>query len=330
MFQENTRLMIDKINSYISNLPLGKEPQGLYAPIKYVMALGGKRVRPSLMLLAYKLWKDDEDKILPQAVALEMYHNFTLLHDDVMDNADMRRGCPTVHKKWDVNTAILSGDEMLCLAFSMMHSNSSIHDSAVLGKVFECFALTTSEINEGQQYDIDFESRTDVSEAEYIEMIRLKTSVLLACATKIGALLADAPAQDVELLYRFGESLGLAFQLQDDYLDVYGDPATFGKNIGGDIMANKKTFMLINAMQRAEGEDYANLMGWIEQADPKPQEKIQAVTSLYNKLGIDKLALQKVESYYDEALRALNEVSVSEERKAALKAYADMMLKRNK
>ena len=141
MFQENTRLMIDKINSYISNLPLGKEPQGLYAPIKYVMALGGKRVRPSLMLLAYKLWKDDEDRILPQAVALEMYHNFTLLHDDVMDNADMRRGCPTVHKKWDVNTAILSGDEILCLAFSMMHSNSSIHDSAVLGKVFECFAL---------------------------------------------------------------------------------------------------------------------------------------------------------------------------------------------
>ena len=322
--------MIEKINNYISNLPLGKEPQGLYAPIKYVMSLGGKRVRPSLMLLAYKLWKDDEDKILPQAVALEMYHNFTLLHDDVMDNADMRRGCPTVHKKWDVNTAILSGDEMLCLAFSMMHENSAIRDSAILSKVFECFARTTSEINEGQQYDIDFESRTDVSEDEYIEMIRLKTSVLLACATKIGALLADAPSEDVARLYRFGEALGLSFQLQDDYLDVYGDPATFGKNIGGDILANKKTFMLINAMQRATGEDKASLMGWIEKEAPNPQEKIQAVTSIYNKLEIDKLALQKIESYYNEAITALNEINVPEERKASLRAYADMMLKRNK
>ena len=322
--------MIEKINNYISNLPLGKEPQGLYAPIKYVMSLGGKRVRPSLMLLAYKLWKDDEDNILPQAVALEMYHNFTLLHDDVMDNADMRRGCPTVHKKWDVNTAILSGDEMLCLAFSMMHENSTISDSAILSKVFECFARTTSEINEGQQYDIDFESRTDVSEDEYIEMIRLKTSVLLACATKIGALLADAPSEDVARLYRFGEALGLSFQLQDDYLDVYGDPATFGKNIGGDILANKKTFMLINAMQRATGEDKASLMGWIEKEAPNPQEKIQAVTSIYNKLEIDKLALQKIESYYNEAITALNEINVSEERKASLRAYADMMLKRNK
>lgn len=322
--------MTEKINSYISHLPLDKEPQGLYAPIKYVMSLGGKRVRPTLMLLAYKLWKDDEDNILPQAVALEMYHNFTLLHDDVMDNADMRRGFPTVHKKWDVNTAILSGDEMLCLAFGMMHENSSTCDSTILSKVFECFAQTTSEINEGQQYDIDFESRTDVSEDEYIEMIRLKTSVLLACATKIGALLADAPAEDVARLYRFGEALGLSFQLQDDYLDVYGDPATFGKNIGGDIMANKKTSMLINAMQRATDEDKACLMGWIEKADSNPQEKIQAVTSLYNKLGIDKLALQKIEFYYNEAISTLNEINVPEERKYALRAYADMMLKRNK
>lgn len=322
--------MIGKINNYIDNLPLGKEPQGLYAPIKYVMSLGGKRVRPTLMLLAYKLWKDDEEKILPQAVALEMYHNFTLLHDDVMDNADMRRGFPTVHKKWDVNTAILSGDEMLCLAFSMMHENSSMYDASVLGKVFECFAQTTSEINEGQQYDIDFESRNDVSEDEYIEMIRLKTSVLLACATKIGALLADAPSQDVAQLYRFGEALGLAFQLQDDYLDVYGDPATFGKNIGGDIVANKKTAMLINAMLRATGDDKASLMGWIEDASADPQEKIQAVTAVYNKLGIDKLALQKIEFYYGEALRALNEINVPEDKKAPLKAYADMMLKRNK
>lgn len=322
--------MIEKINNYISNLPLDKEPQGLYAPIKYVMSLGGKRVRPTLMLLAYKMWKDDEDTILPQAVALEMYHNFTLLHDDVMDNAEIRRGNPTVHVKWNVNTAILSGDEMLCLAFGMMLKNPASFNGASLSEAFECFAQTTSEINEGQQYDIDFESRTDVKEEEYIEMIRLKTSVLLACATKIGALLADAPSEDVARLYRFGEALGLSFQLQDDYLDVYGNASTFGKSIGGDIIANKKTFMLINAMQRATGEDKERLMGWIEKEDFNPQEKIHAITSIYDKLGIDKLALQKIEFYYKEAIRSLDEVNVPAERKAPLRAYAEKMLKRNR
>lgn len=322
--------MIEKINNYISNLPLDKEPQGLYAPIKYVMSLGGKRVRPTLMLLAYKMWKDDEDAILPQAVALEMYHNFTLLHDDVMDNAEIRRGNPTVHVKWNVNTAILSGDEMLCLAFGMMQKNPASFNGASLSKAFECFAQTTSEINEGQQYDIDFESRTDVKEEEYIEMIRLKTSVLLACATKIGALLADAPSEDVARLYRFGEALGLSFQLQDDYLDVYGNASTFGKSIGGDIIANKKTFMLINAMQRATGEDRERLMEWIGKEDFNPQEKIHAITSIYDKLGIDKLALQKIEFYYKEAIRSLDEVNVPAERKASLRAYAEKMLKRNR
>lgn len=322
--------MIEKINNYISNLPLDKEPQGLYAPIKYVMSLGGKRVRPTLMLLAYKMWKDDEDTILPQAVALEMYHNFTLLHDDVMDNAEIRRGNPTVHVKWNVNTAILSGDEMLCLAFGMMLKNPASFNGASLSEVFECFAQTTSEINEGQQYDIDFESRTDVKEEEYIEMIRLKTSVLLACATKIGALLADAPSEDVARLYRFGEALGLSFQLQDDYLDVYGNASTFGKSIGGDIIANKKTFMLINAMQRATGEDRERLMEWIGKEDFNPQEKIHAITSIYDKLGIDKLALQKIEFYYKEAIRSLDEVNVPAERKASLRAYAEKMLKRNR
>lgn len=322
--------MIEKINNYISNLPLDKEPQGLYAPIKYVMSLGGKRVRPTLMLLAYKMWKDDEDTILPQAVALEMYHNFTLLHDDVMDNAEIRRGNPTVHVKWNVNTAILSGDEMLCLAFGMMLKNPASFNGASLSKAFECFAQTTSEINEGQQYDIDFESRTDVKEEEYIEMIRLKTSVLLACATKIGALLADAPSEDVARLYRFGEALGLSFQLQDDYLDVYGNASTFGKSIGGDIIANKKTFMLINAMQRATGEDRERLMEWIGKEDFNPQEKIHAITSIYDKLGIDKLALQKIEFYYKEAIRSLDEVNVPAEGKASLRAYAEKMLKRNR
>ena len=205
--------MVEKINKYIDSLPLNIEPDGLYAPIRYALSVGGKRLRPVLMMMAYELWKENGEDVLQQAVALEMYHNFTLLHDDVMDNADMRRGRPTVHKKWDVNTAILSGDNMLCLSVKWMGTNP---------EVLKTFIDTTIEIGHGQQFDVDFEKRDDVTEEEYIEMIRLKTSVLLACAVKIGALLAGAPKDDVERLYDFGVSLGLAFQLQDDYLDVYG------------------------------------------------------------------------------------------------------------
>lgn len=294
--------MINKINAYINALPLDIEPKGLYEPIRYVLSLGGKRIRPVLMLMAYELWKDDSDTILPQAVALETYHNFTLLHDDVMDNADVRRGHPTVHKKWNENTAILSGDNMLALAFKWMQTPAER-----MPEVLATFTQTAIEINHGQQYDVDFENRDDVTEAEYLEMIRLKTSVLLACAVKIGALLANAPAQDVENLYKFGEAIGLAFQLQDDYLDVYGDPAVFGKEIGGDIVSNKKTYMLINAFQKAEGKDKEMLVKWI--TTPVTQknrgQKVAAVTSIYNKLGIDLMAKAKMEEYYEQALQAL-------------------------
>jgi geranylgeranyl diphosphate synthase type II len=238
----------------------------------------------------------------------------------------VRRGKPTVHKKWDENTAILSGDNMLVLAFQMMQQC----DKEVLPEVMKIFTQTAIEINEGQQYDVDFETRDDVTEAEYIEMIRLKTSVLLACATKIGSLMACAPEADIERLYRYGEAMGLAFQLQDDYLDVYGDPAVFGKAIGGDITSNKKTYMLINALAKAEGSDKAELERWIAADAFDRDEKVTAVTAIYNKLGIDKMAKERMEQYYHEAMTALDEVAVPEERKAALRQFSAQLMKRNK
>lgn len=318
--------MLEKINDYIKDLPLEKEPRGLYEPIRYILSLGGKRIRPVLMMMAYELWCDDSEKILPLAVALETFHNFTLLHDDVMDHADMRRGMPTVHKKWDENTAILSGDNMLVLAFRWMQQCPADKMPAVL----KVFTDTAVEIDEGQQYDVDFESRDDVREEEYIEMIRLKTSVLLACAVKIGAIMAGAPEEDVENLYKFGEAIGLSFQLQDDYLDVYGDPKVFGKAIGGDITSNKKTYMLINAFNRAEGADKEELTRWITAKEFDREEKVKAVTAIYNKLGIDRMAKAKMEQYYTEAVVYLEKVNVSDDKKKALKQYADMMMKREK
>lgn len=318
--------MLEKINDYIKNLPLGREPHGLYEPIEYVLSLGGKRIRPMLMLMAYELWKDDSEKILPQAVALETFHNFTLLHDDVMDNANVRRGKPTVHKKWNENTAILSGDNMLVLAFKWMQQCPSDKMPAVLGT----FTDTAIEIDEGQQLDIDFEERDDVREEEYIEMIRLKTSVLLACAVKIGAIMADAPKEDAENIYKFGEAIGLSFQLQDDYLDVYGNPEVFGKAIGGDITSNKKTYMLINALNKAEGAEKKELEQWIGAKDFDRDEKVKAVTRIYNSLGIDKMAKAKMEQYYNDAIAFLDKINVPESRKQALRDYADSMMKREK
>lgn len=315
--------LLQLINRYLDSLPYDRKPASLYAPIKYVLSMGGKRIRPTLMLLAYNLFKDDPEKILSSACALETYHNYTLLHDDLMDNADVRRGQPTVHKKWNANLAVLSGDSMLVLAYQRMTECDS-H----LAEVLRLFTETALEIGEGQQMDMEFETRNDVREEEYIEMIRLKTSVLLACAMKIGALLADAPADDADNLYRFGEKIGLAFQLQDDYLDVYGDPAVFGKAIGGDIVSNKKTYMLINAFNRADNAQRAELERWIRATDFDPQEKVKAVTGLYDEMGIDRLAQQKIAGYFNESKTYLDRVGVSDERKSELMRYAQRMMKR--
>lgn len=314
------------VNQYIDALPYERKPFSLYEPIKYVLSIGGKRIRPTLMLLAYELWKDDSESILPTATALETYHNYTLLHDDLMDNAPVRRGQPTVHTKWDANTAILSGDSMLVLAFQRMMGCKK----ECLEQVLNLFAVTALEIGEGQQYDMEFESRMDVREEEYIEMIRLKTSVLLACALKMGAILAGASAEDANLLYQFGEKIGLAFQLQDDYLDVYGDPKVFGKAIGGDILAGKKTYMLINALNLATPAQRDELQQWLNNNDCDPQEKVKAVTAIYNTIGIDRLALQKINEYFDESRAYLEAVHVPSDRKEQLLAYTDRMMKRKK
>lgn len=313
------------INEYLDNLPYERKPAGLYDPIKYVLSIGGKRIRPTLMLLAYNLYKEDPERILSSAVALETYHNYTLLHDDLMDNASVRRGQPTVHKKWDANTAILSGDSMLVLAYERM-AKCPVEK---LKPVLDLFTETALEIGEGQQYDMDFETRNDVQEEEYIEMIRLKTSVLLACATKMGAILADAPQEDADNLYKFGEQMGLAFQLQDDYLDVYGDPEVFGKAIGGDILCNKKTYMLINAFNLANDEQRKRLQQWVNAENPDPRQKIEAVTQIYNEIGISQLAEQKIKHYFNESRKYLEAINLPKERKLELEAYTDKMMKRN-
>jgi len=286
--------ILDKVNGFIDGLTYNRKPETIYEPIKYVLSIGGKRIRPVLMLLAYNMYKDNPESILMPACALETYHNYTLLHDDLMDNADVRRGVPTVHRKWNANTAILSGDSMLVVAYQRMAQC----DSGKLKPVLDLFTETALEIGEGQQYDMDFECRNDVTEDEYIEMIRLKTSVLLACAMKIGAILADAPAADADLLYKFGEQLGLAFQLQDDLLDVYGDPKVFGKAIGGDITSNKKTYMLINALQRADAFQRAELDRWINAREFDRAEKIAAVTDIYNQLGIREICEARINHYF--------------------------------
>lgn len=316
----------EKVNAYIASLPYERKPKSLYDPIEYVLAAGGKRIRPSFVLMAYNLFHDDVDRILPVATALETYHNYTLLHDDLMDKADMRRGRPTVHKKWDDNTAILSGDTMLVLAYEHLAKC----DTKYLKPALDLFTETALEVSEGQQFDMEFETRNDVAEEEYIEMIRLKTSVLLACALKMGALVAGASDADANALYAFGEKVGLAFQLQDDLLDVYGDPKVFGKAIGGDITSNKKTFMLINAFNRADAETRAELERWTTATEFDPAEKIAAVTEIYNRLGIDKLAEQRIKEYFEQSRQHLDELSVSDDRKAVLREYTERMMNRKK
>ena len=298
----NSNDVLTLVNDYLAHIAYERKPESLYEPIKYVLSLGGKRIRPSLLLLAYNLYKDDPKTVLPVACALETYHNYTLLHDDLMDNADLRRGHMTVHKRWNANTAILSGDSMLVLAFNQMLQC----EKSKLSDILSLFTVTALEIGEGQQYDMDFENRNDVTESEYIEMIRLKTSVLLACATKMGAILAGASESDTERLYAFGEKLGLAFQLQDDFLDVYGDTKVFGKAIGGDILSNKKTYMLINALALADERQRIILQNWLLMPNPDPQEKIAAVTEIYNEIGINDLATEKIRFYFNESLKELD------------------------
>lgn len=317
-----TEQLISKVNHAIEHLALPSQPAQLYEPIRYTLAMGGKRIRPVLMLMAYNLYKEDVDSIMQQAVALETYHNFTLLHDDLMDHAEMRRGIPCVHLKWDENTAILSGDAMLILAYQLFTQPGTPQEA------IDTFNQATLGVCDGQQFDMDFEKRNDVQAEEYIDMIRLKTSLLLSCALKIGAQLAGANAEEAESLRLFGEKLGLAFQLQDDLLDVYGNPAVFGKKIGGDIVENKKTYMLISALQLANAGQRKRLEKCLSQKKFDAEEKIFVVTSIYNELHIRELCEEKINQYFDKAKQILNDLPLDEDRKAPLRDFAHRLLKR--
>ena len=289
------------INQVIGQLDWSKEPKGLYEPIAYTLASGGKRLRPTLALIAAALFGGSEEEVLPAALALEVFHNFTLLHDDVMDRADVRRGRPTVHVKWDDNTAILSGDQMLIEAYKLL----SDVPADKLPQVLRWFNEMATGICEGQQYDVDFEHMDTVRIEDYMKMIALKTSVLLANALRIGGYIAGADAQQIDALYQYGLHIGLAFQIQDDILDVYGDPKTFGKAIGGDICCNKKTLLLLTAMEKADAASRAELEQWLAVSD-RNAEKIAAVTALYNRLGVREAAERVMEQHTAVALEQLN------------------------
>ena len=303
-----------------------EEPVSLFEPIKYIMEDGGKRLRPVLALLAYNLYRDDVEKILKSVIGIEIFHNYTLLHDDVMDDAELRRGRQTVHKKWNSNVAILSGDAAAITAYRMIESV----DDEYLRRVIDGFNQVAMDVCKGQQYDMDFETRDDVTEQEYIDMIYLKTSVLIAGSIRHGALVAGAPEHEYNALYDFGGYLGLVFQLQDDYLDVYGDVAEFGKKIGGDILSNKKTYMLIKALELASPEDKALLKEWIAKKEFDPQEKIKAVTEIYNRTGIKEVVMSKIDSYMAKSREALAMVDVPEERKVYFREMVDYIGGRKK
>lgn len=299
-------------------------PFNLYQPIAYTLNMGGKRLRPVMVLLAADLFGQKPEEVLPAALAIEVFHNFTLLHDDIMDKADMRRNQPSVHKKYNENIAILSGDAMSIMAYRYLLKTSA----ANLPQIVSLFTETAIEVCEGQQFDMDFEQRLDVSVDEYLNMIRLKTAVLLACSFKTGALAAGAPPADADRIYAFGINLGLAFQLQDDLLDVYADQDKFGKKIGGDIVANKKTFLLIKALELAKGETRDSLNSWIRNTEFDAAEKIAAVKSIYETTGIRAIAETAIRSYYEKAIRSLEAIAVDHERKTDLLTLAQTIMAR--
>ena len=311
------------INEEIQSIEYPHNYSNLYEPIAYILALKGKKVRPALTLLACNMYSDDVKEAIHAALAWEIFHNFTLMHDDVMDKADIRRGQATVHKKWDENTAILSGDAMLILSYKYMSKSSSENLKILL----ELFSDTAAKICEGQQFDMEFEKRMNISEGDYIEMIKLKTAVMLGACLKSGAIVGGANENDRDNLYDFGINLGIAFQIKDDWLDVYGNPEIFGKKIGGDIICNKKTFLLVKALETAKGEEKKELLHWLN-ISSEPDKKISAIRQLYNKLSIDKITQVELQKYYTQAINALNNVSVETKRKKALEDIARELIGR--
>ena len=323
-----TQQLLEKIENAINENHIiwqNQDPVNLYEPVSYALSAGGKRLRPLLVLLGCQLFDGDVDNAIPAALAVEIFHNFTLLHDDIMDKAEKRRGLATVHIKYDENTAILSGDAMAFLAyrFLLKSRTEKIEELASL------FTETALEVCEGQQWDMDFEKRTNVTTAEYIEMIRLKTAVLLGCALKMGAILGGATETEANNLYKIGINLGLAFQLQDDLLDTFGNENEFGKNIGGDIVSNKKTFLLIEALETADKETKNNLLEWIARKEFDRNEKIEAVKNIFNSLKIREKTETAILCYTQEALDLLNSLQVNHERVAYLESLCRKLMNRS-
>lgn len=313
------------VSDYFANTSFEKEPVNLYRPIHYILSLGGKRMRPVLTLMAADIFGVDCREALPAAVAVEMFHNFSLVHDDIMDDAPLRRGNQTVHEKWDLNTGILSGDAMLILAYQYFEE----YEPATFRSLAKLFSKTALEVCEGQQWDVDFEKRNDVAEPEYLKMIEYKTAVLVAAAMKMGGIVAKTSEENCDLIYDFGLNLGIAFQLQDDYLDAFGDPATFGKQIGGDIIENKKTYLYLKALAQANEFEKQNLLQWFSVQPEDNSDKIVAVKNIFRHTGADATTKQAIEDYTYKAFATLEKLDITEDKKALLKNFGESLMQRN-
>ena len=314
------------VEKHIQTLSIPDTPPELYEPVRYILSLGGKRIRPALVIMACDMFDGDVASALIPAVAIEIFHNFTLLHDDIMDRSERRRGSPTVHVKYNENVAILSGDVMSILASRLMNQAPGV----VLNVVHEVFTKTAMQVCEGQQMDMNFEEVLSVSEEEYLTMIELKTAVLIAASLKIGAILGGSSQRDAEDLYEFGKNLGIAFQLQDDLLDTFGDPAVMGKNRGTDIVDNKKTFLMIQALEAASPTQKEELIGWLKEKNFNPKEKIEAITAIFDALGVKELTENRIRIYYQHALTNLENLNRPEEGKTELYNFASFLMNRNR
>ena len=315
----------DIVSSHFNAISIPNEPKGLYDPITYILSLGGKRLRPVLTLMTTEVFDVDYKKALNAATAIEVFHNFSLIHDDIMDDAPLRRGKETVHEKWNLNTGILSGDAMLILAYQYFED----YEPVIFQKLAKLFSKTALEVCEGQQYDVDFETRDDVTIPEYLKMIEYKTAVLVGAAMKMGAIVAETTEENANLIYEFGINLGIAFQLQDDYLDAFGDPETFGKQIGGDIIENKKTYLYLKAMEFSSAQNKEMLSHLFSIQPSDNSDKILSVKTIFNESGSSKATQDAILNYTQKAFETLSKIEISEDKKAVLRAFGEQLMSRN-
>jgi geranylgeranyl diphosphate synthase, type II len=313
------------ISDHFSELSISKEPNNLYEPIRYILSLGGKRIRPVLTLMAAEIFNANYQNALAAATAVEVFHNFSLIHDDIMDDAPLRRGNETVHEKWNINTGILSGDAMLILAYQYFEQ----YEPTIFRELAKLFSKTALEVCEGQQYDVDFETRDDVTIPEYLKMIKYKTAVLVGAAMKMGAIVAETSEENANLIYDFGLNLGIAFQLQDDYLDAFGDPETFGKQVGGDIIENKKTYLYLKAKDFAEKEKKEQLLHLFSIQPTDNTDKIESVKEIFNTTGASQATQEAIKSYTFKAFETLDRMEIDQEKKEILKAFGENLMGRN-